>query len=187
MIIRAAALRDAANVARLHIESWRSAYRGFLPDAFLDGPIFEERRKLWMSRMRAPAADRQLVLKAAADQGLLGFACVLLDADPSWGALLDNLHVQPALKGQGIGRRLFDRSREWVDVAAPGAGVHLTVIEANVDARRFYDRLAGTIVERKIHEVIPGTRLAVLRYRWEPRQKSSPTFVDGPPSNSPRS
>ena len=109
------------------------------------------------------------MLKAVSDQTLLGFACVLLDADPCWGALLDNLHVKPAMRGQGMGRRLFERAREWVDLTSPGTPLHLTVIEANLQARAFYERVGGTIVEREIKEVIPGTRLAILRYRWERR------------------
>ena len=44
--------------------------------------------------------------------------------------------------------------------------MHLTVIEKNVQARRFYDRLGGAIVERKTIDVIPGTPLAILRYVW---------------------
>ena len=152
----------------MHAESWRSAYRGLLPDAYLDGPIFEERRVLWVARMRAPGADRRLVLKSVQGGMLLGFACVLLDAEPSWGALLDNLHVKPGLKRQGIGRQLFDRARQWIQETAPGTSLHLTVIEANLDARRFYERIGGKVVEQMRKEVIEGVELSVLRYRWDP-------------------
>ena len=152
----------------MHAESWRSAYRGLLPDAYLDGPIFEERRALWVARMRAPGADRRLVLKAVQGGMLLGFACVLLDAEPSWGALLDNLHVKPTLKRQGIGRQLFDRARHWIQATAPRTSMHLTVIEENVDARRFYERIGGKVVEQMRKEVIEGVEVSVLRYRWDP-------------------
>ena len=163
-----AAVADADAIAALHIESWRSAYRGLLPDDFLDGQVVQDRVELWRRRMPAPEPHRRLVLKAMSPHALVGFACVLLDAEPAWGALLDNLHVKPALKGQGIGRRLFQEAREWVNTTAPGQRFHLTVIEGNLDARRFYDRLGGAVVERKVIEVIPGTALAVLRYSWAP-------------------
>lgn len=162
-------LDDAPAIAALHIESWRSAYRGLLPDDFLDGPVVEDRVRLWNARMPAPDLHRRLVLKAVADGALVGFVCVLLDEEPAWGALLDNLHVKPELRGLGIGRRLFREARDWVSVAAPGQRMHLTVIEGNLEARRFYDRHGGAIVERKIKEVIPGTRLTILRYVWEPQ------------------
>jgi GNAT superfamily N-acetyltransferase len=117
--------------------------------------------------MHQPAPERRLVLKALAHDGqLLGFACVLLDAEPHWGALLDNLHVTPKLKRHGIGRELFEAARRWVAMRAPGTPMHLTVIEANRDACLFYERVGGTLVERVTKEVVPGTYLAVLRYQW---------------------
>ena len=160
---------DAEAIAVLHAESWRSAYRGLLPDEFLDGPVFENRRALWVSRMRAPGADRRLVCKAVGDDGaLLGFACVLLDAEPAWGALLDNLHVRPDLKGSGIGYALFRACREWVRSTIPGTNMHLTVLEGNERACRFYERQRGTIIARHQVEVLPGVHRPVLRYSWEP-------------------
>ncbi len=158
---------DAAEIAALHAESWRTAYRGLLPDAFLDGPVFDDRLQLWTARMVAPDPDRRFVLKAVADGRLVGFVCVLLDAEPSWGALLDNLHVEPSLKGQGIGHRLFREARAWVAEKAPGERMHLTVIEGNRVARRFYDRQLGTVVERTTVEPIEGVRIPILRYAWE--------------------
>ena len=122
---------DAAEIAALHAESWRTAYRGLLPDAFLDGPVFDNRLQLWTARMVARIQTGRFVLKAVADGKLVGFVCVLLDAEPSWGALLDNLHVEPGLKGQGIGHRLFREARAWVAEKAPGERMHLTVIEGN--------------------------------------------------------
>lgn len=178
-----ATVEDTADIAALHIESWRTAYRGLLPDEFLDGPVVDDRVRLWNARMPAPAPERRLVLKALgaeatehgvakaalADHALTGFVCVLLDAEPSWGALLDNLHVKPGLKGQGIGYQLFRAAREWVATTAPGQRMHLTVMEGNLAARRFYDRQGGAIAERKIKEVVPGTYIPILRYVWKPQ------------------
>ena len=169
MVLVPATVADAESIAVLHAESWRSAYRGILPDSFLDGPVFEERRALWAERMREPGANRRFVCKAIGEDGsLLGFACVLLDADPEWGALLDNLHVHPDLKGAGIGYALFNASRDWVRTAAPGTNMHLTVLEGNERARRFYERQGGTIVARQEVEVLEGVYRPVLRYSWEP-------------------
>lgn len=170
--IRRAVAADAEAIADLHAESWRTAYRGFLPDSFLDGPVHDERRRFWAARMAEDPSDRRLVATALGEDGIVGFACVLLDAEPAWGALLDNLHVAPALRGRGIGRALLQHAREWIARVAPGTPMHLTVIEANVAARGFYDRQGGRVVEREIVEVIPGTRLHVLRYSWDPPASS---------------
>ena len=151
-----AASRDASAIATLHAESWRSAYRGLYPDEFLDGPILEERLLFWRERMNGPDPDRRHVIAAVADGELIGFACVLLDAEPDWGPLLDNLHVKPVHKGHGIGARLLKASHEWIAGAAPGQPMHLWVMEGNVAARRFYDRQGGTVAERTIVDVGPA-------------------------------
>ena len=39
MQIRLATLADAEAIAHVHAESWRTAYRGALSDAYLSGPI----------------------------------------------------------------------------------------------------------------------------------------------------
>lgn len=55
--IREALASDAAAVARLHTESWQSAYRGMLPDQYLDGTVPEKHRKRWRSLLGSPAVQ----------------------------------------------------------------------------------------------------------------------------------
>jgi GNAT superfamily N-acetyltransferase len=93
---------------------------------------------------------------------------VLLDAEPEWGPLLDNLHVAPALKGRGIGRELLHRARAWVARAAPGRTMHLWVIDQNQPARRFYERVGGSPAERRTNEMTPGVHVSAVRYVWPP-------------------
>ncbi len=76
---------DARAIAALHVKSWRSAYRGLVPDEFLAGPVEDDRNTLWESRLSVPDEAR-LVLKAVDQDGIMvGFTCVLRDADPGVG------------------------------------------------------------------------------------------------------
>jgi GNAT superfamily N-acetyltransferase len=156
---------DASAIGTLHASSWCSTYRGILPDAFLDGPVLADRQEQWENRFRLPRPD-QIVLKAVDDLAVCGFACAFLDADATWGALLDNLHVLPGHTGQGIGQRLFDAVFSRIREARPGRPVHLWVIEANAGARRFYDRNSGRVVEQQELEIRPGLRVLSVRYAW---------------------
>jgi GNAT superfamily N-acetyltransferase len=165
----AADAADVDAIANLHVESWRSAYRGLLPDSFLDGPVVDDRVMLWRERLNTTAADRQLVLKAVSADMLAGFVCVLLDGAPALGPLLDNLHVKPTLKGTGIGSRLFRAALEWVERRAPGQPMHLWVLEGNLPARRFYDRHGGEVAEQRMRQVVPGILAPELRYEWKAR------------------
>ncbi len=163
-----ASASDAATIAALHAESWRSAYRGLYRDEFLDGPVFEERLWFWNERLAAPHSERRQVSLATAAGEPVGFACVLLDDDPAWSPLLDNLHVKPAHKGRGIGARLLAASREWIARVAPGQPMHLWVMEGNTAARHFYGRQGGTVAERSTVDYGPGTGQPVMRYVWPP-------------------
>ena len=166
MTLVAAGPEDAGAIAALHVMSWRSAYRGLVPDEFLANQVEEDRRRLWESRLSEPD-EGQLVLKAVDESGMMvGFTCVLRDADPAWGPLLDNLHVIPNLRGRGIGAILLRASREWSSETSPGQPMHLWVIEGNTHARRFYDREGGEVVEHQLLELTSGIMVPALRYVW---------------------
>ena len=163
---RDATQEDGEVIASLQTENWRNAYRGILPDAYLDGPIGDERAALWQSRLSSPGADRRFVHLAESGGMLIGFVCVLMDEDPLWGACLNNLHVLSQWRGLGLGRQLFSRAAQWVRCTEPGWGIYLWVLEANLNARRFYDALGGKAVERRVKKVAEGIEIPSIRYAW---------------------
>jgi GNAT superfamily N-acetyltransferase len=158
--------RDVEAIAALHAASWRATYRGIMPDDFLDREADADRLRHWRSRMQALGPET-ILLKAVSGDALWAFACTFLDADGTWGALLDNLHVAPTQTGQGIGARLLIATLERVNQVRPHGRLHLWVFEANTRARRFYERLGGVLVEQKVVEVVPGVRVPELRYAWK--------------------
>ena len=166
--LSAASSHDAEAIARLHAQSWRSAYRGMLSDAYLDEQVVADRLEFWAARFADVAPERRLVLRAVSEGELLGFVCVLLDTEPQWGARLDNLHVSPESKGTGIGYVLFNAAREWIADVAPGMAMHLWCVERNYGARRFYERQGGKIVETATRPVAQDLSVPELRYWWPP-------------------
>ncbi len=165
MIFREARKEDAASIAELHAESWRNAYRGILPDAYLDGPIIKDRISVWQERLASSQPERQFILLAIAGDLLQGFVCVLLDEEPQRGACLDNLHVHHDRKRQGLGRQLFARAAQWVATTEPAWPLHLWVFEHNNGAREFYDSLGGAIVEHS-NKHIAGVDVPSVCYLW---------------------
>jgi GNAT superfamily N-acetyltransferase len=165
LVVAHATAADAETIAALHAASWRAAYRGIMPDDFLDRAVFDDRLNHWRARMKT-APSTQVVLKAVDDGVVCGFACTYLDADETWGALLDNLHVAPASIGRGIGVKLLAETFDYVRRVRPKSRLHLWVFEANSRARRFYERHGGTAVEEKNVEVLPGISAPEVRYVW---------------------
>ncbi|HTB87468.1 MAG TPA: GNAT family N-acetyltransferase [Steroidobacteraceae bacterium] len=166
MTIRAAGLADAGAIALLHAHSWQSAYRGILSDEFLQGPLHENRRVLWHTRLSDTERADQFVLVDEEGGALRGFACAFLEADPEWGCLLDNLHVVPDLKGRGLGGQLMTAVAQRVMLSNPDSGLHLWAYEQNLAARRFYERLGGIISERHAEMAPDGTEVNAVRYFW---------------------
>ena len=179
MGFRRAAISDAKRVAELHAESWRNTYRGILSDRFLDHEIFADRLSLWQKRLSEPQPETQLILLAEERGELLGFGCAFLDVDPRWGALLDNLHIRVDAQGRGLGRRLMSEEVSWVLRQRPGSGLYLWVFEANHQARKFYERLQGRVVERQAQPAPGGAEVMAVRYAWNDFCSFPKTTLDG--------
>lgn len=156
---------DVEGIARLHADSWRRNYRGAYLDSYLDGDVVTERVATWTERLSAGTATVTIV--ADEDGVVVGLAHTLLDEDPRWGALLDNLHVSHALKRAGIGTRLMAETAAAVMAARPGQGLHLWVLEQNTAGQAFYEARGGRRVGQKLAGPFPGGgRAPALRYAW---------------------
>jgi ribosomal protein S18 acetylase RimI-like enzyme len=163
--------RDAApdeweSVSALHVASWRSAYRGMLLDAYLDGAIAEERRALWRARLAGGTRPDQIVVVGEDGSGIVALACILAGQDRRWGSLIDNLHVRPDRKRGGIGRLALAEAARRLPPAYAGTPLHLTVLEANRAAQSAYENWGGALVERLEADLPDGQRLPVRRYAW---------------------
>jgi GNAT superfamily N-acetyltransferase len=163
--IRLAGPDDAEAIAALHAESWRSAYRGLIPDDDLGDGLDDERRRFWRDRFASADPERRVAFAAMASEVLVGFACVLADADPEYGPLLDNLHVKPGWRGRGLGATLLQKSREWSREVAPGQPMHLWVLAGNAPARQFYRNQGGVEQEQRV-EHRAGMEIVSLRCVW---------------------
>jgi ribosomal protein S18 acetylase RimI-like enzyme len=157
---------DAATVADLHTASWRSAYRGMLRDAYLDGDIATERRQVWAERLETPA-EANYGFIAEAEAAPVGFVFLLGGVDATWGTLVDNLHVLPGHKGRGIGRRLLEAAARETRRRFPADPVYLYVFEKNLAARRFYASVGGREVERGLVEPPGGGSQVHWRVAWD--------------------
>jgi GNAT superfamily N-acetyltransferase len=162
---------DLADVARLHRESWRSAYRGIFSDAFLDSErVVETRQALWTRRLISEPSPGSFGFIARAASGeALGFTFAFPAFDAQWGSLLDNLHVRPDQKGQGIGRKLLAALSEHFlqELGDVGElGLYLWVFEANTAARAVYEHLGARPAERVVITLQDGSEAAEWRYVW---------------------
>ncbi|MSP50015.1 MAG: GNAT family N-acetyltransferase [Alphaproteobacteria bacterium] len=162
-MLRDAGPDDAASIARVHVEGWRTAYRGLFPDAYLDGLDESKRAADWRRRLPARAA-RHTVVALEADE-VTGFA----SGGPERGqhgsdAEVYAIYVLSTARRRGIGGRLMARVfAGFRDDCRRSA--HLWVHAGNVAGEAFYRRLGGVAGARADHaEPVPHT---VVSYEWD--------------------
>jgi GNAT superfamily N-acetyltransferase len=143
---RPARLDDAALIAGLHADSWRRHYRGAYADTYLDGDLDADRLAVWSARLATP--DRTATIIATRDGTPAGFVHVAFDRDPSWGTLVDNLHVVHHQHRSGIGTHLLAFAAQSVITHAGTPALYLWVLEQNSAAQRFYLARGATRGER---------------------------------------
>ncbi|MEV7325505.1 GNAT family N-acetyltransferase [Streptomyces sp. NPDC093970] len=137
--IRPMALDDCDRVSEIRIRGWQYAYRGLMPQPFLDG-LSAERDAV---RRRARFRDGENgVTDLVAERGgeIVGWAAhgPYRDGDVRTGdAELYAIYLDPAHVGTGAGRRLLETV---LAQCARHARVYLWVLKENARARRFYER-----------------------------------------------
>jgi ribosomal protein S18 acetylase RimI-like enzyme len=166
IVIRRATSDDARDISTIHCLSWRDAYANVLDPEFLAGPIEQDRDAVWSARFSTEDEAQVIFVATAPPAKPAAFICAYRDSDAQWGSLIDNLHVLPALRGQGIGERLMRAAARSLVAEAQSRGLHLWVFEANEAAMRFYRYLGGEVVEQAVSEIPAANGATVLRVFW---------------------
>lgn len=162
MEIRHARKSDADGVAQVHVRSWQAAYRGLLPDAYLEALKPEDRAGHY--RFEDPDPDVPLTLVGLEGNTITGFATLGPCADdPDEAGELYGLYVDPPFWGTGVGRSLIATARDTLRARGSGRAV-LWVLAGNERAERFYriDGWSGDNVHR--HAEVWGIGVEELRY-----------------------
>jgi ribosomal protein S18 acetylase RimI-like enzyme len=163
---RDATPEDADSVAVLHAESWRRHYRGAYLDSYLDGDVTADRREVWRGRLGEPSNGQFTVIAHQGDE-IVGFAHTILDEDPHWGSLLENLHVTNDVKRNGIGSQLMSETALRLLQLRPSGALYLWVLDQNTAAQAFYRSRGGRDVETQLRGPFPGGGRALgHRYCW---------------------
>ena len=158
--VRVARPADAAEVARIYIESWHDTYPAVLSTAMLCSMTLKGQSARWHSTIRHQRREAVLVAESA-QFGLVGMASLGPSRDRAFGydGEVYTLYVDPAHFGRGAGRALL---REAFGVLRK-RGYSSCVIWAHAanNARFFYETMGGRVVaERKARlmgDMVPET------------------------------
>ena len=141
MQIRGAQPEDCPGIARVQVDSYRSAYASICSSAYLDALSIEEQERDWLDWFDTYPDD--VLLAAEDDKGrIVGYALGRQESPlPGFDGELVALHVREKNQRMGIGRLLlWTMARE---LRRGGCGSLMFWIYEASDAHAFYDRMGA--------------------------------------------
>jgi L-amino acid N-acyltransferase YncA len=161
--IRAAKRADGVAIGRVHVETWRDAYAGVLPDSVLVRMTAEMEGRKWTNTI---AGSEPVLVAETAEGAVVGFGnCGA--ARPfglSFTGEVYTLYVLPDYQGVGLGGRLLHAL--FARLAAGGhRSAVIWVLGAN-PSRFFYEAMGGRCVAER-DEHLWGVTLPQAAYGWD--------------------
>jgi GNAT superfamily N-acetyltransferase len=160
--VREANVEDAAAIARVHVASWKTTYRGIVPEAYLDALDPEERTQRWQEWFRAAPMS---VFVAEDATGIFGFANggAIRSKLSEYDAELYAIYLLQSAQRRGAGRSLTLALASAL--ARKGFKSMLVWALEQNSAVAFYQRLGAVPVGRTVTQ-IGGIDLAEIALGW---------------------
>jgi len=164
-LIRAAAPLDAAALARVQRESWRTTYAGILPLDVIARHASRRSEATWRRDLVASRGVRATWMAERAGAGAIGFAMCGEARETIEGleGEIYALYVVQSEQRRGVGRALV-RAAARHFVRNGYFGFHLWVLKAN-RARLFYEAMGGQEIAERT-ERLGKHPFAQIAYGW---------------------
>jgi L-amino acid N-acyltransferase YncA len=165
LLIRRATEQDAAEIAHVHVQSWRTTYAGIVPDEYLAALNETERTALWREWL---TRDIQVYI-AQVEGTVVGFISGGPIREPvqNYDAELFAIYLLQQAQGQGIGSKLLKELAESL-MNKGFARMAVWVLERN-SAKLFYVKSSAQRLNSKEIEIAGvkplRSRLRLARFR----------------------
>lgn len=167
--VREALLLDSAAIARVHVDSWRTAYKDIVFEKFLADLSYSERENKWSTRIGKQgnfvfvAEDIQ---NRVPEKSIVGFASggANRSKEDEYTGELYSIYILDEYRGKGIGKNLL---RSLVPkLLDHELNSMLVWVLAKNPYLRFYVKLGGQYVRSREID-IGGTNYEVAAYGWK--------------------
>lgn len=145
-VIRKNMLKDQAQMARIKIDGWRTAYDKIVASKYLKSLNYEQQTKRYIASFEE---YKDIVLVADRNDEILGYSCFEPNCkDEKYDAELISLYTKPGHTGKGIGTNLFkETAKELLNQGRQN--IIVWCFANNDNAIKFYENLGGKNVESK--------------------------------------
>ncbi|MGE5397694.1 MAG: N-acetyltransferase family protein [Chitinophagales bacterium] len=162
MNIREATINDASSIAKVTVDTWRTAYHNIIDSDYLNNLSYEEREKGWRE---FPFNSSFIYVAEDDNQSIIGFAAAGPErtSNPIYEGELYAFYIYDEHQRKGIGSALF-RS---VVQRFVHSGINSLLLWVLTDSpyRRFYERWGGQPIETKPFE-FDGLTKQITAYGW---------------------
>lgn len=166
MTIRQAFETDAAGIAQVHVDSWRTTYTGLIPEQALARRSYANRQEYWEWALTSQQPPRTIFVAESEAGEIAGFASG--GPERAWElgfeAEVYAIYLLAAYQGRGTGSRLMGAVAGYL--AEYGLKSLMVWVLASNPAVQFYLRLGGIKVGEK-RETFAGAALIEHAYGWE--------------------
>ena len=167
--IRQAVPSDSADIARVHVDSWKTAYRGIIADDYLDSLSYEERERRWFENLSSTGRFVFVAEDSTSEpteKKIIGFCSGGRNSssiDSEYAAELGSIYILQEHRGRGVGKALV-HSLAMSLVEVGFSSMIVWVLSKN-PYRRFYESLHGKYV-RSAEIQIGGSTFEEVAYGW---------------------
>ena len=154
--IRNSVLRDAVDVAKIHVRAWQESYVGIVDDNYLDNLSFKDKLAL-REKILTSNSQNELHLVVVCDDEIIGFCDAGKDFSTANGVGgLYAIYLLDKYKGHKLGLQLFNQVKQHFHVLGVSKFI-AWVLKNNASAGEFYAKLGGKIIDGK--QVLIGGKL----------------------------
>ena len=164
--IRSAELDDCDAIGNVHVLAWQAAYRGVMPDEYLDGLRAKDRATMWRRYFAEPRPDHPLTVVVHAGE-VVGFAASGPEVGESARSDVGELYainLEPSSWGKGFGRALLRDATDALATAGYRSAV-LWVAPQNTRARSLYESEEWIDDDTAREQDLLGVTVSEVRYR----------------------
>lgn len=152
---------DLLAVSNIYEQSWKYAYRGIIPDEYLDGIPSGQ----WASGLNVSGRHSFLLFDNNKLLGTSSYCKARMDDMNGCGEIV-SIYLLPEAMHKGYGKKLMQTVISELERMGYQK-VYLWVLEKNISARRFYERF-GFILSGRIHtDTFAGKELKEVQYILE--------------------
>lgn len=162
--IRKATYSDIKEIANIKVTGWQNAYRGIVPDEYLNNMSHSEQIEKYSTTY-----SLDTIFVAVKDKEILGF-CRFYSYDiPVYDDLevdceIREIYVRTDVKRMGIGSQLFKYTLEYLKKKGK-TELYLGVFKENYNSRRFYEKMGGSVGKEDVLE-IENIQYPIITYTY---------------------